>query len=71
MLVKVNNVELTRLRKEAGLSMHRLSLEAGLGKNAVQKMENEDRKSSLLRVKAIAERLGVEYSALIATDTDA
>lgn len=71
MLVKVNNVELTRLRKEAGLSMHRLSIEAGLSKNAVQKMENESRKSSLLRVKAIADRLGVEYSVLIATDTDA
>lgn len=71
MLVKVNNVELKRLRKEAGLSMYRLSIEAGLSKNAVQKMENENRKSSLLRVKAIAERLGVEYSALIVTDTDA
>lgn len=71
MLVKVNNVKLTRLRKEAGLSMYRLSIEAGLGKNAVQKMENENHKSSLIRVKAIAERLGVEYTALIITDTDA
>lgn len=65
MLVTVDKKTLYRLRKEKGYSMHRLSLAAGLGKNAVEKMEKDNGKSSFIRVQAIAHVLNVEPSVLI------
>lgn len=68
MLVEVNIAELERARKKAGLSMHKLSLKSGLGKNAISKMTTETKKSSSIRVKAIAEVLNVDYRLLIKED---
>ena len=65
MLVTVNKKNLYKLRKQRGYTMHRLSIQAGLGKNAVEKMEKENRKASIIRVQAIAQVLNVDPSILI------
>lgn len=65
MLVKVDKENLKSIRTAHGYSKHKLSVESGLGKNAVQKMENENSRSSLLRVKAIASVLNIDPELLI------
>lgn len=68
MLVYVNKKELNKIRKQAGFSMYELSKKAGLGKNAVAKMISENRKSSLLRIEAIAHVLNVDVNKLVQND---
>lgn len=65
MLVKVDKENLKSIRTAQGYSKHKLSIESGLGKNAIQKMESENGKSSLLRVKAIASVLNINPDLLI------
>lgn len=66
MLVIVDRMKLRKCRIEAGLSMHRLSIQSGLGKNAISKIENgECEKSSLLRLEAIERALNLPPKSLV------
>lgn len=65
MLVRIKSGELERLRKRAGFSRHELSLKSGLGKNAISNMEKGESKSSLVRIKAVADVLSIDYHKLV------
>ncbi len=65
MLVSIKRDELERLRKKAGFSRYELSIKSGLGKNAVSNMEKGLNKSSLVRIKAVAEVLKIDYHKLL------
>ncbi|BBK22756.1 helix-turn-helix domain-containing protein [Amedibacterium intestinale] len=66
MLIKVNVQNLKIYRKKSGLTRHALSLKAGLGKNAIFQIESgQFNKCSSVRIKAIADTLGVDYKKLI------
>lgn len=71
MFVSVNVNELTKIRKEAGLTKRKLSLLAGLPSNALLRIESEttiNNRTSLLRLKAIANVLNVDVCRLIAKE---
>lgn len=66
MLVKADAKNLEKFRKNRGLTRHALSLKAGLGKNAIFQIESgQFKKCSSVRIKAIADALGVDYKKLI------
>ena len=66
MLVEVNVDNLRKYRIKRGLTRHTLSKKAGLGKNAVFQIEEKTvKKCSLLRIKSLADVLGIDYKKLI------
>ena len=66
MLVLVNIEKIKNLRLKSGLTIHGLSIKAGLGKNAISQIENNQAgKCSLVRIKAIADALNVDSKELI------
>lgn len=68
MFVSVDVKELTKLRKNSGLTKHKLSLLAGLPSNALSRLESEstiNNRTSLLRLNAIADVLNVDVYRLI------
>lgn len=71
MFVSVDVKELIKIRKEAGLSKCKLSKLAGLPSNALLRIESEytiNNRTSLLRLKAIANVLNVDVCRLIAKE---
>lgn len=71
MLVKVNVKKLSEIRNQQGLSQYSLSKKAELGKNAVWQLESKKYdKCSLVRLKVIADILGIDVQELVLKDND-
>lgn len=69
MMVQVNVENLKKIRIQNGFTMHGLSKKAGLGKNAISQIENNQvSKSSFIRIKAIAQALNVDCQSLIKSE---
>lgn len=69
MLVYVDKNKLKEIRLKKGISCYKLSLDSGLGKNAVKLIESgECNKSSYIRIKAIAKQLGVAPNELVVSE---
>lgn len=63
MYVKPKIQEITKIRKELGLSKHQLSLKAGLGNQALSRIERGETKAiHPFRAKAIAKALGCKVN---------
>lgn len=69
MLVRVNIRNLQNFRNLKGLSQYSLSKKADLGKNAIWQLETQKYdKCSLVRLKAIADILGIDVQELVLKD---
>ena len=64
MLMMVKQEELVRMRKEKALTQHKLSRLAGLGNNAIFRMETGLHRVTKLRAKAVADILGCDVTDL-------
>ncbi len=64
MMLTVKRDKLIRKRKESNLSQHRLSVLAGLGGNAIFRMETQDYKVHPLRAQAVADALNCRVTDL-------
>lgn len=64
MLLTVDQNKLAEIRKEKGLSQHKLSILAGLSNNAIFRMETKPYRVSFLRAKAVTNVLGCEIGDL-------
>lgn len=71
MLLTVKRDKLVNKRKASNLSQHRLSVLAGLGGNAVFRMETQDYKVHPLRAKAVADALNCNVTDIFDTPTKA